>query len=107
MSSNDVCRIHSGFSNTISKPKKVKYVKSQSLSNGSEKKNSATCENGEYDAIHDNRYFVNPLPSDDLYLGPDDHELFYDDEYPNSDDSKGATIIENHRINTASKSQPY
>ena len=105
MSSNDVCRIHSGFSNTISKPKKVKYVKSQSISNCSQKNNPATCENNKYDAIHDNSYFVNPLPSDDLYLGPDDHELFYDDEYPNSDDSKGATIIENHRINTASKSQ--
>ena len=100
MSSNDVCRIHSGYSNTTTKPKKVKYVKS--TSNSAERKNSAGYEDNEYDAIHDNSYFVNPIPSDDLYLGPD--ELFYDDEYPNSDDSKSATIIENHRINAANKS---
>ena len=101
MSSNDVCRIHSGYSNTTTKPKKVKYVKT--VSNSADRKSSAGYEDNEYDAIHDNSYFVNPIPGDDLYLGPDDHELFYDDEYPNSDDSKSAAIIENHRINAASK----
>lgn len=102
MSSNDVCRIHSGYSNTTTKPKKVKYVKT--ISNSVDRKSSAGYEDNEYDAIHDNSYFVNPIPSDDLYLGPDDHELLYDDEYPNSDDSKSAAIIENHRINAANKS---
>ena len=85
MSSNDVCRLHTEYSTFANKPKKVKFNKKSSAHQGMM---SGITEENEYDAIHDNSYYVTQLPTDDLYMGGEDHDLyFHDDEYSNSDDN--------------------
>jgi hypothetical protein len=100
MSSNDVCRLHSEYSTFASKPKKVKFNKKTAhLGLATDR-----TEDNEYDAIHDNSYYVTPLPTDDLYLGGEDHDLyFHDDEYTNSDDNNN--LSSNDSVSESNQNQ--
>jgi hypothetical protein len=100
MSSNDVCRLHAEYSTFASKPKKVKFNK-KTAHLGLPTDGSG---DNEYDAIHDNSYYVTPLPTDDLYLGGEDHDLYFqDDEYTNSDDNNN--ISSNDSVSESNQNQ--
>ena len=78
-SSNDVCRIHAEYS-TMQNTKKVTKTKKLKNSDPLIPEN----EDNEYDVLSESNYYVNPLPTDDLFLS-DDHELYLNEDFNQND----------------------